>query len=174
MSFSSVSSQLISESESFFLEVFADRHQSSQSLQSSQQSSFNLITATHSDYICWTKKTADDFENWWRKTQWDIDIIEKKKNHVSMQWNSRSWKTDVWNLFDEMTNKHDEKPSVMCSVCHLILTHSAPSDDETTIMKWHFQSKICQSLRKVFRRQSTIISAMNIKVRVLFYCNTNF
>ena len=91
-----------------------------------------------------------------------------------MQWNNRLQKTDVWNLFDEMTNKHDEKPDVMCSVCHLILTHPALSDSEITIMKQHFQSKICQSLRKVSERQSTIISAMNIKVRALIYCNTNF
>ncbi len=83
------------------------------------------------------------FLNWWKQTQYAMQIERKVSDYRHSKWISQTWTNEIWNNFYQTALVESERFKLICRLCLHVYKHSNNRSIDNSIMKHHLNSKDC-------------------------------
>ncbi len=111
------------------------------------------------------------FQNWWKQTQYAMQIERKVSDYHHSKWISQSWTDEIWNNFYQAALVESERLKLICRLCLHVYEHSNNRSIDNSIMKHHLNSKDCDRRTNLATKITKVQDIRNfVKVKALISC----
>ncbi len=108
------------------------------------------------------------FQNWWKQTQYAMQIEWKVSDYHHSKWISQSWTDEIWNNFYQTALVESERFKLICHLCLHVYEHFNNKSINNSIMKHHLNSKDCNKCTNLATKIMKVQDIHNfVKVKTL-------
>ncbi len=111
------------------------------------------------------------FQNWWKQTQYAMQVERKVSDYHHSKWISQSWTDEIWNNFYQTALVESERLKLICRLCLHVYEHSNNRSINNSIMKHHLNSKDCDRRTNLATKITKVWDIRNfVKVKASISC----
>ncbi len=111
------------------------------------------------------------FLNWWKQTQYAMQVERKVSDYYHSKWISQSWTDEIWNNFYQTALVESERFKLICHLCSHVYKHSNNRSIDNSIMKHHLNSKDCDRCTNLATKIMNVQDICNfVRVKAWISC----
>ncbi len=111
------------------------------------------------------------FLNWWKQTQYAMQVERKVSNYRHSKWILQSWTDEIWNNFYQTALVESERLKLICHLYSHVYEHFNNRSINNSIMKRHLNSKDCDRRTNLATKIMNVWDIHNfVKVKALISC----